>query len=220
MLCNSTMGLLEVDNLNVSGALSPNMELNSDTAEAETKSIECAHCLECLAYKIDFTSIILDKLEFLINSAPYHTLQWLASICFANRRIQQWLLDNMGLWVKSCLINHKQTNIRFSTAILLANLVPNRMFRETFTSNRNMLIPFKPPPPPNQQGGANLASNSTSNSSILSTLNQPAELNCEFDSVECKSVLHRIIKYLFSLMDELGQSAATPNKPNLEKING
>ena len=207
------MGLLEVYTPNQLTSLAVSssgdlIEVDSDNespkSEEKQPKTECSNCLECHDIRIDFTSIIIDRLELLITSAPYHTLQWLASVCYANKPIQEWLLDNMSFWVKQLLINHKQTNIRFSAAILLANLIPNRQFRETFTSNRNMLIPFK-----NQATNSllNLTSNSTSNSSVLSNSNNQTttELNYDFESEECKKVLHRIIKYLFSLVEDLGQ---------------
>lgn len=208
MFGNNCMGLLETYNL-------PNMVSNEDLEEDEETHVKtgCSKCLECQENKLDFTLIIVDRLEYLLNSAPYHTLQWLASVCYANNKIQEWLLENMSLWVKPLLIHHKQTNIRFSAAILLANLIPNRNFRETFTSNRNMLVPFK-----NQNANSsllNLASNSTSSSSIVSSYNQFSELNYEFDSEECKQVLHKIIKYLFSIMEDLGQYVGANEKNNI-----
>jgi len=161
-------------------------------------------------FNVDFTEIIINHLESLITTAPYHCLQWLASVCFSNKKIQTWLLDNMSLWVRLLLISHKQTNVRFSAAILLANLVPNRKFRETFTSNRNMLVPFKPVSQQNVNSGSetlltNVNSASTSSSSLTETAAQTSnELNLDFESNECKQVLHRIIKFLFSIMDDLG----------------
>ena len=170
----------------------------------------CDNCQRCQQLNIDFTGIIISRLESLITAAPYHSLQWLASVCYANKQIQTWLLDNMSLWVRPLLISHKQTNVRFSAAILLANLVPNRKFRETFTSNRNMLVPFRSPSQQVVNNGsgsllANLNSASTSSSSLAEVAGRAtSELNVEFESEECKEVLHRIIKYLFSIVGELG----------------
>lgn len=199
------MGLLESCTSNTVASQSDFIEIESEDdliAMHNPQATDCTHCQKCQENNIDFTSIILDRLEMLINSAPYHSLQWLASVCYANKPIQEWLLNNMNIWVKPLLISHKQTNIRFSAAILLANLVPNRNFRETFTSSRNMLVPYKTPNSNNSL--LNLTSNSTSNSSLLSGYNQP-ELNYDFDSEECKKTLHTIIKYLFSIVEDLGQ---------------
>ncbi len=123
---------------------------------------------------------------------PYYALQWLASVSSFNKPIQTWLLDNMSTWVKPLLIGHKQTNVRFSAANLLANLVPNRLFRDSFNSNRNMLVPFKPL----------LAATSNNNNNNNNRCN---EINLDFDSMECKEVLHKIIMFLFSLIDHLEQ---------------
>ncbi len=189
---NSCMGLLE--------ALS---------ASDEPKST-CDDCQGCQQLNVDFTAILVSRLESLIACAPYHSLQWLASVCYANRQIQSWLLDNMGMWVRPLLVSHKQTNVRFSAAILLANLVPNRKFRETFTSNRNMLMPFRSSASNNVSSGsvsvlASVNSASTSSSSLAEVGGRSSpELNVEFESEECKEVLHRIIRFLFSIVDELG----------------
>lgn len=227
MLGNSCMGLLEPgssgQSTNISASTSNFSEIENED-EAVKKPSDCSSCVSCQEDKIDFTPIIIDRLESLIESAPYHTLQWLASVCYANKRIQEWLLQNMSLWVKPTLINQKQTNIRFSAAILLANLVPNSAFRETFTSNRNMLVPFKQQNSGNNNNSSllNTTSNSTSNSSVMSTCNQTTELNYEFESDECKKVLHQIIKYLFSIIEDLGQlvGANQTVKPTDKNYNG
>ena len=224
MLGNSCMGLLETSSSNQLTSLAVSTSGNLIEIENEdeiTKQpTDCSNCLVCQENQIDFTPIIIDRLELLIESAPYHTLQWLASVCYANKSIQDWLLDNMSIWVKPLLIDQKQTNIRFSAAILLANLVPNRSFRETFTSNRNMLVPFKQPSGNNNNSSLlNMTANSTSNSSAMSTYNQTADLNYEFESDECKKVLHRIMKYLFSIIEELGQFVQTA-RPTDKTANG
>ena len=144
---------------------------------------------------IDMPQFIFNKFEYLFKHAPFHTLQWLTSMSPKNKRLQTWLLDNMNIWVPQLLLNSKQSNIRFSTAILLANLVPNRYFRDLFTSNRNMLVPFRP---------NKLASVSLSTSSIESLTETKCEAkNIPFESEECKSILHKIIKYLLSLLDDV-----------------
>lgn len=224
---NSCMGLLEVDTNSPSPSACDSVEVddNSTTDNQQDQGMEdeadeacsakkkkpnegCGDCLKCdTTSRVNFTPMIISRLELLFTLAPYNTLQWLASVCYANRPIQEWLLDNMSLWVKPLLVNHKQTNIRFSAAILLANLVPNRSFRETFTSNRNMLVPFNPSSNNSSNSLLNLTANNSpsNNSSVHSGYNQPAELNYDFDSENCKNILHRIIKYLFSIIDELGQ---------------
>jgi hypothetical protein len=174
-------------------------------------SPECADCIKCQNNRVDsdsdsdsnnnnnnnnnMTHLVIERLEFLLECAPYHTLQWLGTACLTNRFIQRWLLDHMNIWVKRLLVIHRQTNVRFSAAILLVNLVPNRLFRETFTSNRNMLVPFKPPTPPSTPSTPELES--AERTELL--------FNYDFHSQQCKSVLHQIIKFLFSIIDDITQ---------------
>ena len=157
----------------------------------------------------------------MLECAPHLTLQWLAPVSLSNRRIQTWLLDNMNIWVKKLLVFNKQTNVRYNAAILLVNLVPNRAFRETFTSNRNMLVPFKPPRSTNgiSPNSSPLPDSSTNLSQYTSL-----EMNYDFNSRECKQVLHQIIKFLFSFIDDISkflhQAHVDAKNLNASKVGG
>ncbi len=190
MLGNYSCGLLEIDHCD--RLMQQQQQQNQEHQFKKVASSEdCPKCAECQEIKVNFTEIIIDKLKYLIDATPYYALQWMASVSSFNKPIQQWLLDNMSVWVKPLLVAHKQTNVRFSAANLLANLVPNRVFRDSFNSNRNMLIPFKP---------------ATAAAAVQSQQNSRCnEINFDFDSQECKSVVHKIIIFLFSLIDELEQ---------------
>lgn len=167
-----------------------------DQNSINTECTKCTTCVQDLEDRIDFVQLIIDRVKVLFDSAPYHTLQWLISVCGLNRKIEQWLLDNMSTWVRALLIDSKQTQIRFSAGILLVNLVPDRMFRQAFTSNRNMLLPYK------------IKQQNTTTTSADSSLSDEAnsnELNYSFDTPECKQVVQKIIKHLFSLIEHLEQ---------------
>jgi len=104
----------------------------------------------------------------------------------------------MNIWVKKLLVFNKQTNVRYNAAVLLVNFVPNRVFRESFASNRNMHVPFKIP----RSNGISPSSSPHPESSSNS-LN--VENNYDFNSKECKQILHQIIKFLFSLIDDISK---------------
>ena len=213
ILGNCTLASFEIEAESLTEAGDFDMGIDNESREAGAHA-DCPNCQECRSIKTDFTQLVINKIEFLLDCAPFHTLKWLASVCALNKRIQKWLLDNLSIWVKKLLVAHKQTNIRFSAANLLVSLVPNRLFRETFTSNRNMLVPFKPPSQSSQnnvsiaeqlanQSSASLLNKSNSNSSLSSQ--NSSEQNFEFESAECKQVLHQIIKYLLSLIEDVAQ---------------
>jgi hypothetical protein len=161
----------------------------------------------------NFTDLIISKLPTLLESAPYHGLQWLSTLVICNIKIHNWCLDNLKFWCKPYLIAHKQTNIRFTAAVLLANLVPNKIFRDSYSANRNMYIPFKPPHQQYIDNNEALSSSSSSSSSLTTTptstpskqaATTPATiLNFDFNSSECKTILHKIIEHLFMYMNEL-----------------
>lgn len=117
--------------------------LSLETERVCPDEIECALC-ENESLRPDYCELVTQKLSDLLSSAPYYTLRWLAGV--GNARLELWLLDNMSAWVKQLLIDAKQTQVRFSAAVLLANLVPDRDFRHQFTSNRNMLAPYHAEP--------------------------------------------------------------------------
>jgi hypothetical protein len=121
-----------------------------------------------------FTDLIVRKLFYLLmQCGAYYTLQWLVSICQQHRQISEWLLENMELWAKELLIEHKHTNVRYSAAVLLKQLVPNRAFQVVYSQNRNILLPFNP--------SIKLPAN-------VEASDDSSEPNLSFDSVECKRV--------------------------------
>ena len=112
--------------------------------------------------------------------------------------MRHWLLEHLDDWCERFLVAQKQENVRFSAAVLLVSLVPNRAFREAFTGVRNMFMPFRAP--------------AQSQSSSSSSIEEPGEdeMNLEFESDECKQVLHRIIKYLISIVGGLIRYVGPP----------
>jgi ubiquitin carboxyl-terminal hydrolase 34 len=150
-----------------------------------------------------FTAILIRHLPCIIEHSPYYALQWLCTLVSCNKPVHTWCLDNMDLWVKPYLINHKQTNIRFSASMLLANLVPNKQLRDTFTSNRNMFMPYK------QQATLSSCNNNSNNNQPSETTDTMADntdndhspFDLDLNSVGCKRVLHTIIAYLLRFID-------------------
>lgn len=101
--------------------------------------------------------------------------------------------------MKQLLVYSRHTNVRFSAAILLAHMVPNRQFRQMFTTNRNMQIPFRM-----QTRKKSESSESESEESSEESDEENNNTNLEFDSPECKVILHRIIDYLLSSIEDIG----------------
>ncbi|CAF0722648.1 unnamed protein product [Brachionus calyciflorus] len=114
-----------------------------ESAKNDTLSISVKNDTIDETLSFDFSDLIIRRLKSLLDSTPYFTLQWLINL--GNVKIEEWLIENMSDWVKKLLIDAKQTQIRFSAAILLVNLIPDSDFKQEFTSNRNMLNPYKLP---------------------------------------------------------------------------
>lgn len=133
--------------------------------------------------KLEFTELIIHKLPILLENSSGYALQWLANLVTCKENVRQWMFENMKLWVKPYLIAHKQTNIRFNTAVLLANLIPNKAFREGYTSNRSMFMPF------------------FKQTEVRS--DEGSSLNIDFNNSECKTILHTIIECLFGYINDV-----------------
>ena len=143
-MCCRSIGLLAKKNaepdkfMNFFNAISFLLKIEFERVCAD--DIECALC-EQHSMSDDYSQLVIEKLSDLLDLAPYFTLRWLAEL--RHTRLQLWLLDNMDVWLKRLLIDAKQTQVRFSAAVLIVNLVPDVDFRQEFTSNRNMLIPYR-----------------------------------------------------------------------------
>lgn len=132
--------------------------------------------------------IVKNKLDFLLHQCqPIFTLEWLCILAGQNVPINKWLLSNISSWVRDMLVVHRNMNVRYKTACLLAQLVPNRQFGHGYTHGRG-LLPFIP-----TSTSPNIAQQST----------LPPELNLGFETPECKSVsviicLIIVIKFLIT----------------------
>ena len=154
---------------------------SDDESVTETDTAAGDYVLALIGLK--FTDLIVAQLFFLlIQCAPYHTLQWLVSVSSTNRQVEGWLLSNLERWTRELLIEHRHTNVRFSAALLLAQLVPNRAFRLIYSQNRNMLMPYN---------------FSAGNKANLGSLEPGcSELDLKFESEECKKVLKSFQRFI------------------------
>jgi ubiquitin carboxyl-terminal hydrolase 34 len=168
------MGLLEIE-----------CNANKVTSIASTSATTPILNDKILSSLPNFTSILIRHIALIIDYSPYYALQWLCTLVSCNETVHVWCLANFDLWVKQYLVNNKQTNIRFSVSMLLANLVPNKHFRDTFTSNRNMFMPYRRPLQPDEAAVGDAAN----------------QFDLDLNDPGCRRVLHRIVTYLLTFID-------------------
>ena len=59
--------------------------------------LNCPSCAGCAELSIDLTQVLLDRFQFLLKTAPYHSFQWPVTICYANRpHLASWPYATFG----------------------------------------------------------------------------------------------------------------------------
>lgn len=106
-------------------------QLNQTAVQPSTSSIH------------SFSNNIYPKIWEIAEQNPLHTLEWLTLQVPRNTNLHDIILKDLTKWMEYFLIANNNQRVRHATANLIISLVPNNLFRQTYKSNKNVILQSK-----------------------------------------------------------------------------